>query len=813
MCAEGLRYPKTLAPSERSERTPYAWATRLPRNRVAHYAPNREKYGKLTAVMHDIEILAPAGSFETALAAFQAGADAVYLGLDAFSARAEAVNLSPDQLRDLLAWARPRDRKVYVTFNTVIDDADLPAAVERLALLDELRPDGLIVQDLGIARLVRTHFPALPLHASTQLVAHNLEGVLALKELGFSRVVLARELSLEEIRSITRRCGTEIEVFVHGALCYSLSGLCLFSAMEKNRSGNRGKCAYCCRLSYTDDSGAKTLPFSMRDLRLDDCLDALKDAGVASLKIEGRMKSPLYVASVTSHYRQLLDGVPVTTTRADLETVFSRRTTSLYIHGTPDDPIDPTSLGHLGTPVGTVKRLTKDREGRSWLRFHTNRALERHDGLQFAVTGEKPFGFGIAEMRLAISRKPVFDVRPGSDIEVRVPDDRIADMPTLAGATVYCSASNEVKRRFPIPSFRPSDVVAGTPVDITVTLAPNTITVVADGMVEDGGQKAEDRGQRTEDRGLRTGVTHRASLEGAQHPERTAAAVEKAFARMGGTDWSLRNLTLLDPDHLFAPASILNDLRRELVERLDAARDAARARKIAAALEIPSSGIGRACRGLPVHAVLKQRLDQPLPADATRYDEIVLAIGHRTGRDAEAALAPFAGLPLRLALPVFTHERDVNALRTAVKHLVRAGFTRWEASDLATLRILRQIGVSDVSSDWTLYAFNRAAIMQLIDLGVTRAVASPENTQENLDFLANSPLPVECLEQQSTPLFISLTPPAAEGAERLTGFNGEVFSSYQLDGFWITARAVPRRFKPPANAPRRLDLSWDAQTN
>ena len=753
--------------------------------------------------MRDIELLAPAGSFETALAAFQAGADAVYLGLDAFSARAEAVNLSVAQLRDLLAWARPRGRKVYVTFNTVIDDADLPAAVERLALLEELRPDGLIVQDLGVARLVRTHFPALPLHASTQLVAHNLEGVLALKELGFTRVVLARELSLEEIRAITSRCGTEIEVFVHGALCYSLSGLCLFSAMEKNRSGNRGKCAYCCRLSYTDDSGAKTLPFSMRDLRLDDCLDALKDAGVASLKIEGRMKTPLYVASVTSHYRQLLDGAPVTTTRADLETVFSRRTTSLYIHGTPDDPIDPTSLGHLGTPVGTVKRLTKDREGRSWLRFHTNRALERHDGLQFAVTGGKPFGFGIADMRLAISRKPVFDVRAGADIEVRVPDDRLAELPRLDGATVYCSASNEVKRRFPVPSFRPSDVIAGTPVDLTVTLTHDTITVEAGSMVEDGERRVEDRGQKTNDRGMKTEVTCRASLARAQHPERTATAVEKAFSRMGGTDWSLRNLTLIDPDHLFAPASLLNDVRRQLVERLDAARDAARTRKIAAALEVQASGSGRACRGLPVQNVLKQRLDQPLPVDAARFDEIVLATGHRSGRDAESALAPFAGLPVRLALPVFTHERDFHALRTAVKHLLRAGFTRWEASDLATLRLLRQAGVSDVSSDWTLYAFNRAALAELADLGVVRAVASPENAQENLASLAQGPLPVEFLEQQSTPLFISLTRPAAEGPRF------DAFTAFQLDGLWITTRAVPRRFTPPAGAPRRLDLSWD----
>ncbi|MBO7688715.1 MAG: U32 family peptidase, partial [Kiritimatiellae bacterium] len=696
----------------------------------------------------------------------------------------------------------------------VIDDADLPAAVERLALLDELRPDGLIVQDLGVARLVRTHFPDLLLHASTQLVAHNLEGVLALKELGFSRVVLARELSLEEIRAITRRCGTEIEVFVHGALCYSLSGLCLFSAMEKNRSGNRGKCAYCCRLSYADDSGAKTLPFSMRDLRLDDCLDALKDAGVASLKIEGRMKSPLYVASVTSHYRQLLDGTPVTTTRADLETVFSRRTTSLYIHGTPDDPIDPTSLGHLGTPVGTVKRLTKDREGRSWLRFHTNRALERHDGLQFTVKGEKPFGFGIAEMRLAISRKPVFDVRPGADVEVRVPDDRLADLPPLGGATVYCSASNEVKRRFPIPSFRPSDVTSGTPVDLTVTLAPDGITV----------------------RSGTTGVspveaaTH-ATLTPAQHPERTAAAVEKAFARMGGTDWSLRNLTLLDPDHLFAPASLLNDLRRQLVERLDAARDAARAQKIAAAL-----GEGRAparpqtredripARPSPL-TTLKQRLDQPLPADAARFDEIVLSIGHLSGRAAEAALASFAGLPVRLALPVFTHERDVPALRTTVKHLLRAGYMRWEASDLATLHLLCQIGVSDISSDWTLYAFNRAALAELAALGVIRAVASPENSQDNLAFLAQSSFPVEFLVQQSTPLFISLTPPAAGGSQlvatansggsrscataNLTGLQGEPFTTFPLDGLWITTRAAPRRFTPPADAPRRLDFSWD----
>jgi len=355
---------------------------------------------------------------------------------------------------------------------------------------------------------------------------------------------------------------------------------------------------------------------------------------------------------------------------------------------------------------------------------------------------------------------------------------------------VYCSASNEVKRRFPIPSFRPSDVASGTPVDLTVTLAPDSVTVAAD---------------------QPTAVTRPCQLAPAQHPDRTAAAVEKAFARMGGTGWSLRNLTLLDPDRLFAPASLLNDVRRELVERLDAARDAARERKIAAALDIPP---GRDRRDPPVRAVLKQRLDQPLPADAAHYDEIVLALGHLAGRAAETALAPFAGLPVRLALPVFTHERDVSALRTAVKHLLRAGYARWEASDLATLHLLRQAGVSDVTADWTLYAFNRAALAALADLGVTRAVASPENSPENLAFLAQSALPFEFLEQQSTPLFISLTPPATEGSRtcatvHLVDPKGDAFTVFPLDGLWITTRAAPRRFTPPAGAPRRLDLSWD----
>ena len=308
--------------------------------------------GNPSEVPPSAELLAPAGNFQTALAAFAAGADAVYCGLSDFSARAFAENFTLEDLKKLVAYARANGRKVYVTFNTVIDEDCFDEAVERLAALEEAGPDAVIVQDIGVARIVRKHFPGLALHASTQLVAHNLEGVLALGELGFTRVVLARELSLEEIASIAKRCGgIELEVFIHGALCYSLSGLCLFGAMEKDRSGNRGKCPYCCRqgievkrsgegeqrnadvrCSSSPSNTTLTYPFSMKDLRLGEDVRKLVDAGVASLKIEGRMKSDLYVASVTKYYRDILDEAKGgrRVTLSDLETVFSRRTTKLY---------------------------------------------------------------------------------------------------------------------------------------------------------------------------------------------------------------------------------------------------------------------------------------------------------------------------------------------------------------------------------------------------------------------------------------------------------------------------------------------------
>ena len=735
--------------------------------------------------MNQAELLSPAGDFETALAAFDAGADAVYCGLPDFSARAFAKNFDFTSLSSLVRLARKRGKKVYVTFNTVLDEDALEEAARELSKLADIGPDGIIVQDLGVARLCRRHFPELNLHASTQLVAHNLEGVLALGELGFTRVVLARELSLAEIASISKRCGSiELECFIHGALCYSLSGLCLFGAMEKGRSGNRGKCPYCCRMAHPAPDAPRAAgnehlfyPFSMKDLRLGEDARKLAEAGVASLKIEGRMKSALYVASVTRHYREILDGSKRTVTNSDLETVFSRRTTELYFNGSDSpSPIDSDSLGHLGTPVGTVKRVTRDREGRCWLRFHTARALEVHDGLQFdSMADGRHLGLGIREMRQAISRTPVFEVSAGTDVEIEVPED----FPVKTGERVYCSMSNAVKRMFPAPAYRPSDYPGTKNLDVRVTIAPEEISAAA----KCGAIEVE--------------ASVRGTFAAAKSPEKTYAAVEKAFSKLGETDYSLGSLKLVDTDRLFAPMGVLNDLRRDLVEKLDDARArsvADRAEKALSEDESPSAA------NAPRRRTVKIRPDQKLPAGD--WDEVIVAVNENSAGslDDNQTIKQFKqSNNLRIAMPVYTYEADLNKLRVMVKRLRREGFEKWEASDLATLKILKAAGIADITADWTLYAFNSQSLAAVAELGVKRFVASPENTRENLQYLAESGYDVEFLSQQSTPLFVSLTKPGDQ----------DELAVFERDGLWVTTKRVPRTFDLPEGVSTRIDLSWD----
>lgn len=287
-----------------------------------------------------IELLSPAGSPEAVIAAVQNGADAIYMGLGNFNARRGAKNFTDEEFERSMRYCRIRGCKVYVTLNTLVNDREIAQAVESARLASELGADGIIIQDLGLAYAIRQALPDIPLHASTQMSIHNLAGVEAAAEMGMTRAVLARELSLEQIKFITQHASIETEVFVHGALCFCQSGQCYMSALIGRRSGNRGMCAQPCRMQYSLGGRMDDYPMSLKDNCLVDRLRELEDAGVACLKIEGRMKRPEYTAIVTKIYSKALKEhrQPSEEEMETLEKAFSRQGfTQGYFNGDKKD--------------------------------------------------------------------------------------------------------------------------------------------------------------------------------------------------------------------------------------------------------------------------------------------------------------------------------------------------------------------------------------------------------------------------------------------------------------------------------------------
>jgi putative protease len=717
------------------------------------------------------ELLAPAGGPEAAFAAFHFGADAIYLGLKKFSARAEAENFTLDELDEVTAYAHsltPR-RRVFVTVNTLIRQDELGELVEALVALDEIGVDAVILQDLGVYHLLRTRFPRLELHASTQLSVHNRAGAETLNRLGFKRVVLARELTFEEVRDVTAASGVETEVFIHGALCYSYSGLCLFSAQTLGRSGNRGKCAYSCRDSYEvrgaplelrDGSPVRRdprtgFPFSMKDLALPDHIPALRAAGVSCFKVEGRKKSPLYVATTTEYYRKLIDGRLDDGERpaleADMQTVFSRPWTRLFVQSHKDKEVaDRDTVGHRGTPIGQVEAVTGDR-----LRFRTNRALERHDGLQvdLPVLG-KPFGFAVERLwvvtpRRQGQRREVFEAPAGSLVEVNLPRDH----PTLpAGAPVYCSSSQAVKQRYRHERPKPGLHRTRQLVDITLSLTPSELAAV--------GRVAPD-------------VEVQRTLPGPFAPAKDAAAMAGAaaatFAKLGQTRLDLGSFTFRNDTGLFVPVSRLNQLRRDLTAALENELDRRRADRVErlraeVCPTAPAQKKTAAFRwSLKVDRV--GFLDALQPEDYTDIDEIIIDVARDHPAVLQERLDDWARRVgrgrVRLALPALTRAWEEKGVRHKIEQLRAAGWAKWEAANLSAWGFLGldtdspTSGV-DLATDWSVYAINRLAAAELLGRGVTRFALSPEDGLENLrSLLAEFAGRATLIVYQDTPLFLA----------------------------------------------------------
>lgn len=319
------------------------------------------------------ELLAPAGNPEALDAAVNEGADAVYLGLKSFNARLRSTNFAWSQFEAALDSMHHRGKKVFVTVNTVLQENETERMYRFLAYLDRMGPDALIVQDFGVLNLARTHFPKLRIHASTQMNIACARAANAMSRSGVSRVVLARELGLEEVREIKERSSCELEVFVHGALCVSESGLCLFSSFLGGKSANRGMCAQACRRLYNaEESGGKRQGyfFSPNDLQLIDRIPDLVQAGVSSFKIEGRMKSADYVGTVVSAYRYVLDNWEadkkgaIETAKRILANDFARsKTRYWYDSAKAENVLNPDQAGGTGIYLGKIDRVKSEDDG------------------------------------------------------------------------------------------------------------------------------------------------------------------------------------------------------------------------------------------------------------------------------------------------------------------------------------------------------------------------------------------------------------------------------------------------------------------
>ena len=273
--------------------------------------------------MRNVEILAPAGSQESLVAAVRSGADAVYLGIQSFNARRSADNFDADGLKNAVQYCHKHGVKVHLTLNTLVSDGELDEAQDAVRLACEAGVDAIIVQDIGLADIIHRTAPDMPMHASTQMSVQTLDGLKMLKKLGFTRAVLPREMSKDEIKYLCENSPVELECFVHGALCMCVSGQCYFSAVLGSRSGNRGACAQPCRLPFGVQYGTGH-DLSLKDLSLVDYINEMAELGVCSFKIEGRMKRPEYVAAAVKACRNSVDGVEDAQLKADLRSVFSR---------------------------------------------------------------------------------------------------------------------------------------------------------------------------------------------------------------------------------------------------------------------------------------------------------------------------------------------------------------------------------------------------------------------------------------------------------------------------------------------------------
>ncbi|MHC1631256.1 MAG: DUF3656 domain-containing U32 family peptidase [Methanotrichaceae archaeon] len=500
------------------------------------------------------ELLAPAGSFEALTAAIDSGADAVYLGGKLFGARHYAANFDKSELESAVEYAHVRNMKIYVTVNTLVLENEIPDVARYLVWLHEIGVDAVLVQDLGVIDLARKLVPELELHASTQMTIHNREGAFWAAQMGLKRAVLARELSLAEVEEIAHAVPIGIEIFIHGALCYGYSGQCLLSSVIGGRSGNRGMCAQPCRKPYELVKGKQdrygrfldleTIPLnekylmSTKDLAVYSHLDKIVKSGINALKIEGRMKSPEYVAVVVSVYRKALDAIalgewsPSQDDLGKLALAFNRGFTKGYILGAKQRGLmGRTRSDNRGVLIGSVTSYDRTQKYVT-IKLDHSFMLERGDGIVFRSPDED---VGMVVQYFHQVRKGMMQLK--------------IQNPIPKGAQIYLTHR---------PGLAKKTALSRSPIMIDLNMAwEENGTPVLEGLLDLNGMN------------LQVSMRGGFCMVPAIRRPLTEEQIETQIRKTGGTPFCIGKIKMDYPGGLFAPIKELNNLRREFLKKIE----------------------------------------------------------------------------------------------------------------------------------------------------------------------------------------------------------------------------------------------------
>lgn len=655
-----------------------------------------------------MELLAPAGSRDSLVAAVQAGANAVYLGGKSFGARHYASNFSMEELKEAIQYCHLRNVSIYVTVNTLIHERELVDLSGYLEELGKMQIDGIIVQDLAVAKIARKVAPQVEIHGSTQMTVHNAQSAIALEKLGFSRIVLARELTLEEIHAICHSTKLEVEIFVHGALCIAYSGQCLLSSMIGGRSGNRGKCAQPCRLPYQLECDGKKVVLSEgnhllspKDLNFIDYLDQFKEMGVASLKIEGRMKSPEYVATVVNSYRNALDKKSGEKSPSEkLYKVFNRGYSNGYLQNLSGKTMMSTKKpNNQGETIGYTEVLGKRN------RIKLNIPINPGDQL---------------EVMLENNEKKVIEISQKYDQYI-ILEDSLKILKGKEVFRVFDSSHMKWAEEF-YKNVKLENQVISLKFEINGTLGkPLNIKVV-----DSSGYSVEVEGE--------------IPLTQSEKMPLTPELLKKQLEKLGATPFELSSLVANIPDSSYLPVSELNKIRRLAIEKLSEIRVNSYSRKTkdlipAEALELKKSGEYPSftledC--VPKLSVEVRNLEQLKSILHLDFNEISFEGDFKKGlTEAKQILGIAKKFKKKVILkfPRILSEEDYFVYLQAVNNNVLDSFDGVYLSNLALIDEIRKYYPEiKIYGDFSLNIFNHVSLEQYLNLGFDEVLVSPELT-------------------------------------------------------------------------------------